>query len=74
MDARVPPTPPAPEAALLKASEAAAYLNVSRATFYRHVVPHLAPVRIGAAPRWRRTDLDAWLAQAAAAGAGHERR
>ncbi len=61
MDARVPDPP-----ALFTAAAAAQYLNISRASFYRHIVPHVPPLRIGAAPRWRRADLDAWLAQAAA--------
>lgn len=73
MDARVSATTEPP--ALLKADEAAQYLNISRASFYRHVIAHVPAVRIGAAPRWRRADLEAWLAaQAAAAGARDERR
>lgn len=60
--------------ALLKAGQAAEYLNISRATFYRHVAPRVPALRIGAAPRWRRADLDAWLAALAAAEARDAQR
>ncbi len=58
-----------PEPALLRADEAAAYLNISRATFYRYVIKDVPAIRVGSAPRWRRADLDAWLNAQAAAGA-----
>lgn len=46
---------------LLTSREAAALCRVSLSTFYAHVQRHLTPVRIGAAVRYRRQDLDAWL-------------
>jgi excisionase family DNA binding protein len=60
----IAPAPPSAEAALIDVRAVAALLNCSP----RHVcrladagrMP--APVRIGALVRWRRTDLDSWLA------------
>ncbi len=56
--------PPPVEAALLDVRAVAALLGCSARHVYRLAdagrMP--APVRVGALVRWRRTDLDAWLA------------
>lgn len=68
--ATLPPAPHASEPpALLTADQAARYLNISPATFYRHVARRVPCVRLGTARRWRRADLDGWLAAQAAAAA-----
>ena len=36
-----------PRPALTSIADAAAYLSLSRATFYRDVIPHIETVRIG---------------------------
>lgn len=54
---------------LLSVVQVAAMLGVSRAHIWRlHTAGHLpAPLRLGRAVRWRRSELEAWLA----AGAPH---
>lgn len=48
--------------ALLTRNAAAAVLSISVRTFDVHVAPHVPCVRIGRARRWRRADLDAYIA------------
>ena len=54
------PIPPA----LLTADEAAAYIGMSRRWVWRATSAGLfpQPVRVGGATRWRRADLDRWIA------------
>jgi excisionase family DNA binding protein len=60
---RATATPTGPERAVLLKEEAAAYLGISTVTLYRLTragkVPHL---RLGRLLRWRKEDLDAFLA------------
>ena len=51
---------PAPE--LLKVTEAAAYLGVSRSMLYQLIDQGLTTVKFGAATRLRRADLDSFAA------------
>jgi excisionase family DNA binding protein len=52
---------------LLNAKQAAKYLSISRALFYRMVSSGRAPgpVRLGGAVRWLKQELDEWLAAGA---------
>jgi excisionase family DNA binding protein len=58
-------TAPEPSAALLDVRAVAALLDCSPRHIYRLSDAGLmpSPVRIGALVRWRRADLDSWLAQ-----------
>jgi excisionase family DNA binding protein len=48
---------------LLDARQVAEALGVGRATFYRKLAAGCLPrpVRIGGMPRWRRTEIQAWV-------------
>lgn len=49
--------------AVMRASTAAAYLDLSRSAFLKHIAPDLPKVRITAAiVAYRRSDLDRWVA------------
>lgn len=52
------------EAALVDADAAAAMCGIHRATWYKAVSNGKAPasVRIGGVVRWRRTELEEWIA------------
>lgn len=54
---------------LLKDKEAAALLGISRATFWKRVGDGTLPgaIRIGAATRWRRDEIEGFIEQATAA-------
>jgi excisionase family DNA binding protein len=58
---------PAPAPLLLKADEVAGLLSIGRSTLWRLVsagqVP--SPLHVGRAARWRRGELEAWLAAGA---------
>ncbi|HWW99513.1 helix-turn-helix transcriptional regulator [Collimonas sp.] len=49
---------------LLTAAESAEYLSIGVSTLWRYVKENIAPrpVKIGAATRWRRSDLDEHIA------------
>jgi predicted DNA-binding transcriptional regulator AlpA len=49
---------------LLTVAESAEYLSIGVSTLWRYVKDDIAPrpVKIGAATRWRRADLDAHIA------------
>jgi len=55
------------DSGLLTALEAAKYLKISRAHWYKLVKSGRAPgpIHLGRAVRWRRQELDAWLAAGA---------
>ena len=55
------------ESPVVDAAEAAAYLKISRAHFYKLVKSGRAPgpIRLGRATRWLRQELDEWLAAGA---------
>lgn len=60
----IPAHPPIPEAHLLTAAEAAAFLKISRRTFFREVADGRMPqpVRVTPrSPRWDRLQLQAWI-------------
>jgi predicted DNA-binding transcriptional regulator AlpA len=54
----------APAPALLRADDAARYLGISRASFFRHIAPRVPRVRVGAAVRYWTADLDQLIAAA----------
>lgn len=60
----IPALPPIPEADLLTAAEAAAFLKISRRAFFREVAEGrmLQPIRVTPrSPRWDRLQLRIWL-------------
>ncbi len=62
----IAPTQTAPIApALLSPVQASVYVGMSRRWVYRAVSAgeFPKPVKIGKATRWRRADLDAWIAE-----------
>lgn len=60
-----PPTRAPLAPALLSPVQAAVYVSMSRRWLYRALSAgeFPKPVKIGKATRWRRADLDAWIAE-----------
>jgi predicted DNA-binding transcriptional regulator AlpA len=56
---------PSPNAELLNATAAADIAGVAERSWHRHVASGKAPqaVRIGRSVRWRRSDINRWIAE-----------